>query len=98
MIQKFAIITLLLCSYTIALSEMPEPKWATFENNKVRYFEAGDLKSNSALIFVHGWTCSAEYWKDSLDAFPGYRVIALDLPGHGGSDKPKVSYSISENN
>jgi pimeloyl-ACP methyl ester carboxylesterase len=27
-------------------------------------------------------------------AFPEYRVIALDLPGHGQSDKPKADYSM----
>jgi len=31
---------------------------------------------------------------DSFYAFPDYRVIAIDLPGHGKSDKPKVDYSM----
>ena len=29
-----------------------------------------------------------------MNAFPGKRVIALDLPGHGQSDKPKLDYSM----
>ena len=95
MTKRFAILAaFLLSSFSVALGAMPEPKFATFENNKVRYFEAGNLKSNSALIFVHGWTCSAEFWRDSINSFPGYRVIAVDLPGHGGSDKPLAKYTM----
>jgi pimeloyl-ACP methyl ester carboxylesterase len=95
MTKRFAIlIAFLLFPFAMVSGAMPEPKFANFENNKVRYFESGNPKAGSALIFVHGWTCSAEFWRDSINAFPGYRVIAIDLPGHGGSDKPKANYSM----
>ena len=61
----------------------PDEKWATFEGNKVRYYDIGNSKAKNALVLIHGWTCNADFWKDSLNAFPGYRVIAMDLPGHG---------------
>lgn len=40
-----------------------------------------------ALVFLHGWADSSVVWRRSL-AYWGewYRVVALDLPGHGGSD------------
>jgi pimeloyl-ACP methyl ester carboxylesterase len=60
----------------------------------VHYYETGNRKSKNALIFIHCWTCNADFWKDSYNAFPAYRVIAIDLPGHGQSDKPKVNYSM----
>jgi len=72
----------------------PVSKWAKLDGNKIHYYDVAHTKSKDALILIHGWTCSADFWKASLEAFPGSRVIAIDLPGHGQSDKPKVNYSM----
>ena len=77
-----------------AQNEKSGDRWTTFEGTKIRYFDIGDKKANNALVFVHCWTCNVDFWKDSVNAFPNYRVIAMDLPGHGQSDKPKLDYSI----
>ena len=60
----------------------------------IHYYDIGKSRSESAVVFIHGWTCNADFWKDNYNAFPSYRVLALDLPGHGRSDKPKVDYSM----
>ena len=45
--------------------------------------------TGKAVIFVHGWTCDETSWAGQVPAFAGtYRVITLDLPGHGKSDPP----------
>lgn len=42
------------------------------------------------LIFVHGWTCDESSWTEQVPAFEKtYRVITIDLPGHGKSGAPK---------
>src|SRR5262245_19589402 len=42
------------------------------------------------LILVHGWTCDETSWKDNVpDLSKHYRVITLDLPGHGKSGSTK---------
>ncbi|HUQ50679.1 MAG TPA: alpha/beta hydrolase [Gammaproteobacteria bacterium] len=42
-----------------------------------------------AVIFVHGWTCDESSWSGQVPAFSSkYRVITLDLPGHGKSAAP----------
>jgi pimeloyl-ACP methyl ester carboxylesterase len=69
-------------------------KWVTFDGNKIRYYDVGVSKAKNAIVLVHCWTCNADFWRDSINAFSGYRVIAMDLPGHGQSDKPKIDYSI----
>jgi pimeloyl-ACP methyl ester carboxylesterase len=81
---------------TFAQGAKPESKWAKLDGNKIHYYDVtgSSRKPKNALVFIHGWTCNADFWKDSYNAFPDYRVIALDLPGHGQSDKPRVSYSM----
>jgi pimeloyl-ACP methyl ester carboxylesterase len=77
-----------------ALAQTPKSYWTNFDGNKVYFYDIGNRKSKNALILIHGWTCNADFWKDSFAAFPNYRVIAIDLPGHGKSDKPKVDYTM----
>lgn len=41
------------------------------------------------LVFVHGFTTTAEFWREQVDAFSStYRVIRINLPGHGVSPRP----------
>ena len=69
-------------------------KFARFENMRVHYADAG--KGSEALVFVHGWTCNLDFWRMQTPVFAARsRVIAVDLPGHGASDKPQqVAYTM----
>lgn len=67
--------------------------FAKLEGMRVHYRSYG--KGGEALVFVHGWTCDLNFWRLQFPAFAGKtRVIALDLPGHGQSDKPQVAYTM----
>jgi pimeloyl-ACP methyl ester carboxylesterase len=47
-------------------------------------------KGAKTLIFVHGWTCDDTSWTEQVpELSKRYRVITLDLPGHGKSASPK---------
>ena len=47
------------------------------------------------VFFIHGWTGSSQVWKYQAEAFPGYRTIAVDLPGNGRSSKDeKASHTM----
>jgi len=42
------------------------------------------------LIFVHGWTCDSSSWRGQAGPLSAeYRVVTLDLPGHGQSESPQ---------
>jgi pimeloyl-ACP methyl ester carboxylesterase len=44
----------------------------------------------ATVIFIHGWTCDSSSWVSQVPAFAKkYRVVTLDLPGHGRSASPK---------
>src|SRR5215467_7136921 len=68
-------------------------RFAGFDGNKVHYLMSG--KGDDALIFVHGWTCNADFWRGQLRAFSTIPAIAIDLPGHGQSDKPRTDYTMA---
>ncbi len=53
----------------------------------IHYELYGDSNASKTLVFIHGWSGSTEVWKNQLNAFPEYRVIAIDLPGHGKSSR-----------
>lgn len=54
---------------------------------KIHYLEAGS--GDRALIFIPGWTMTAEVWKEQIPYFSarGFRVIALDPRSQGRTSK-----------
>lgn len=48
-----------------------------------------------ALVFVHGWSCDARYWREQVPDFSkGHRVVVLDLAGHGHSGTSRTRYTM----
>ncbi len=56
----------------------------------VRVIETGDASAERVVVCVHGWACSVYSFRRLMPllAGAGLRTIAIDLPGHGLSDKP----------
>jgi len=50
----------------------------------------------ATLVFVHGWTCDESSWAAQIEPFAErYRVVTVDLPGHGQSGAPAAdAFSI----
>lgn len=58
-------------------------KTATFKNTDIRFLDQGKGKT---IVFLHGFLESLEIWKDfTRELSKKFRVIAIDLPGHGES-------------
>jgi len=61
---------------------------AAVDGAKVHWNSTGTAKQT--VILVHGWTCDESSWEAQVPVLSrNYRVITLDLPGHGKSDPPK---------
>lgn len=50
----------------------------------------------ATVVLVHGYTCDETTWTEQVPALAKqFRVVTLDLPGHGKSDTPRVEqYSM----
>lgn len=68
---------------------------ANYDGMTVNYSDFGP-KEAQALVFIHGWSCDSSFWREQMPFFAeSYRVIAIDLPGFGQSDKKQdVDYSM----
>src|SRR6202046_4888243 len=61
---------------------------ATVDGIKIHSSTAG--KGPKTVILVHGWTCDETTWNSQVpELSKQFRVITLDLPGHGQSGAPK---------
>ena len=70
-----------------------ESRSASLDGTRIHYQSYG--KGNEALVLIHGWSCNLDYWRDQIPDFEKRsRVIAIDLPGHGQSDRPQLVYSM----
>ena len=89
----FVMLVLLLAATATASANDGESKFAKLDGARVHYKSYG--KGSEALVLVHGWGCNLEHWRDLVpDLAKRNRVISLDLPGHGKSDKPEIKYTI----
>ena len=54
-------------------------------------------QARQTMVFIHGFAGRAVQWKYQLYKFStANRVIAIDLRGHGQSDKPPTGYSMEQ--
>jgi len=61
---------------------------------RVHYYEGGD---GPPVVFVHGLGAESLNWVPAmLDMRHQYHVYAIDLLGHGDSEKPDIAYSIEQ--
>lgn len=52
-------------------------------------------RDGSPIVLIHCFTCAINWWDGVVPRLDrDHRVIAIDLLGHGGSEKPSSGYSI----
>lgn len=54
-------------------------------------------RNGSPIVLIHCFTCAINWWDGMIPLLAReHRVVAVDLLGHGGSEKPSSGYSIPE--
>jgi pimeloyl-ACP methyl ester carboxylesterase len=74
----------------------PQDQFANVLGRKTRYWALGN--QGSPIVLIHGISCSVLEWEHVIDALSkSHRVYALDLIGHGLTDKPSdLDYSLAD--
>jgi pimeloyl-ACP methyl ester carboxylesterase len=61
---------------------------ATLDGARIHATTTGN--GAKTIVLVHGWTCDETSWSEQVPVLAKkYRVITLDLPGHGQSEPPR---------
>jgi len=65
------------------------------DGRSVRVLRGGN---GPLVLCLHGFACSADLWRPTLPALieAGYSALAIDLPGHGASYRPRRAYSVAD--
>ena len=67
--------------------------FVSFGANKIHYVTVGGGKNT--IVFVHCWAGNLGFWREQVPALADKaRLVLIDLPGHGQSDKLHAPYSM----
>lgn len=88
------VLLILLFACPAAFATDSEQRFAPLDDFLVHYQSWGRVGA-PAVILVHGFTLDGNFWNHQVPALAKTRrVIALDLPGHGQSGKPRdIAYT-----
>ncbi|HWA53158.1 MAG TPA: alpha/beta fold hydrolase [Solirubrobacterales bacterium] len=97
-----ALVVLLLLNALIVGQET-KPAGVTEPGGKLVGVSGGELevvesgpRNGSPIVLIHCFTCAINYWNGMIPRLArDHRVVAVDLLGHGGSEKPGSGYSVS---
>lgn len=54
-------------------------------------------RDGDPIVLIHCFTCAINWWDGMIPRLArDHRVVAIDLLGHGGSEKPRSGYSIPD--
>jgi pimeloyl-ACP methyl ester carboxylesterase len=75
---------------------VPDGRIFSLPAGNVQVVERGP-RTGSPIVLVHCFTCSTNWWDGMIPLLAReHRVVAMDLRGHGGSEKPTTGYSMPE--
>ena len=75
---------------------MPGGRILKLPGGEMEVVEHGPMNA-PPIVLVHCFTCAIDWWDGMVPRLDrNHRVIAVDLLGHGGSEKPTSGYSIPE--
>jgi pimeloyl-ACP methyl ester carboxylesterase len=83
---------ILISGLLLSCSTQPE-RVSSADGVEISFEEIGS--GEAALVFIHGWSCDKSYWKYQTEYFSNnYKVVAVDLAGHGKSGLNRKNYTI----
>jgi pimeloyl-ACP methyl ester carboxylesterase len=102
LIGVVAVAAVLLAINTIVVGNETKSAGVTEPGGRILELPGGDLqvvehgpRDGNPIVLVHCFTCAINYWDEMVPRLDReHRVIAIDLLGHGGSEKPSSGYTV----
>ena len=98
MVRIFLII---ICVAAFASCENSSGRSENFLNYDPTHYQRVSLnyeisgESDTCLVFIHGWNLNMRYWDAQVQMLRNrYRILNLDLAGHGNSGKDRETWSV----
>ena len=92
---RLTLVTLMLVGSGLARAEIQWPRMAESPDGVPISYEVTG-QGEPTLVFIHGWSCDARYWRAQVPYFKvDHRVISIDLAGHGHSGLGRESYTMA---
>lgn len=97
-----AALIVLIAVNAIVVSGKAEPAAVTEPGGRIFDLPAGNVqvvdrgpRGGRPIVLVHCFSCAINWWDRMMPALTRkHRVVAIDLLGHGGSEKPDSGYTI----
>ena len=103
-------IAVLLAINTIVVEGEDKPAQVTEPGGRILHLKGGDVqvvdrgpRNASPIVLLHCYTCAIDWWDRMMPLLARgsgsggpHRVVAIDLLGFGGSEKPGSGYSMED--
>jgi pimeloyl-ACP methyl ester carboxylesterase len=104
LIGVVAAIAVLLAINTVIVEGETKPAGVTVPGGRILHLPDGDMqvlergpRDASPIVLIHCYTCSIAWWQKLIPLLDrDHRVVAVDLRGFGGSEKPGSGYAIED--
>lgn len=102
LIGAVAAAVVLLALNTIVVGHETKPAGVTEPGGRILDLQGGEIEvvergpeSGSPIVLIHCFSCAINYWDGMMPILARtHRVLAVDLLGHGGSEKPASGYTV----
>jgi pimeloyl-ACP methyl ester carboxylesterase len=99
-----ALLGVLLAVNAVVVEDETKPAGVTVQGGRILHLRGGEMQvlergphGAPPIVLVHCFTCAIDWWDGVIPRLDrDHRVIAVDLRGYGGSEKPGSSYSMED--
>jgi len=104
LIATIALVAVLLALNTLLVEGEIKSASVTVPGGRILKLGGGDLqvlekgpRDGSPIVLIHCFTCAIDWWNGMIPILDrGHRVVAIDMRGFGGSEKPASGYSMED--
>ena len=104
LIAVVAMLAVLIGINAVVVSDETKPAEVNEPGGRILKLPGGEMqvvehgpRGAPPIVLIHCFTCAINWWDGMIPRLDrDHRVIAVDLLGHGGSEKPSSGYSIED--